>query len=125
MKFSCPNCDSEKIAMEKRPGGWFHCQDCHYSWQPYPVRFGFSGPQRKQTVFETITQSPDVLSEKLVILSYIPKKIPLTDIRGRSIGYKSVLRPVWKSGVTEEIYSKKAEAIAATLARLKEVANEN
>ena len=62
----CPNCDSEKIAMEKRPGGWFHCQDCHYSWQPYPVRFGFDAPPRKQTVFETLTQSPEMLAEKLI-----------------------------------------------------------
>lgn len=105
MKFSCPNCDSEKIAIEKRPGGWFHCQDCHYSWQPYPVKFGFNALPCKQTVFDRITASPEVLAPKFV---YCKKTLTDGDI--------------WYSLLLGEIgYSAEPEAIAATVARLKEV----
>lgn len=107
MKYSCPNCDSEKIAIEKRPGGWFHCQDCHYSWQPYPVRFGFDAPPRKQTVFQQITASPEVLAPEFIEMMY--------DRVAGDYRYYSML--------TGEFYNSREEAIAATVAKLKEVYN--
>ena len=102
----CPWCNHSNVTAEGRN---HYCNYCGYEWQS------------EKTVFDQITQSPEVLAEKLVYMSYIKKKLPLTDMRGWLIGYKSVLRQVWKSSVTEETYSKKAEAIAATVARLNEV----
>lgn len=111
MKFSCPNCDSENIAMEKRPGGWFHCLDCHYSWQPYPVRFGFDAPPRKQTVFEAITQSEETLAEKLVYC------VPFVTVGGKGFDrWYSALEPFDK----DIYYYTKERAVAVTVAKLKE-----
>ena len=108
MKFSCPNCDSEKITMEKRPGGWFKCQDCQHSWQPYPIRFGFDVLPNKQTVFDRITVSPEVLSPRFIyyVTSFLdgkPKKI-------------------WYSTLVENQYfNTELEAKRATVKKLKEV----
>jgi hypothetical protein len=62
------------------------------------------------TVFQRITASPEVLTEKLVY-------------RTIKIAVNRVTYSCWKSTITEEAYRTKAEAIAATVARLKEVAN--
>ena len=59
------------------------------------------------TVFKTITSSPEVLAEKLVV-----------EYRHGVKDY------AYYSTVTCELYNTKAEAIAATVAKLKEVANE-
>jgi hypothetical protein len=120
MKFSCPNCDSEKIAIEKRPGGWFHCQDCHYSWQPYPVRFGFDVPSHKPTIFNRITASPEVLAEKLVFCAEYKTIRPMY-LEGKG---GIVVAEVWKSTIIPDAtFSSEPEAIAATVAKLKEVEN--
>ena len=111
-QMNCPNCGSEHTAIEKRPGGWFHCQDCHYSWQPSPVRFGFDAPTRKQTLFETITASPEVLAPNFVvevIAEYLTAKFVT--------GYRSTIIP-------GKIWEHEAEATAATVTRLKEVCDE-
>ena len=105
MKYSCPNCDSENTAIEKRPGGWCHCLDCHYSWQPYPVRFGFDVPPRKLTVFQRITESEETLATELVEKTY--------DRIEDEYRYYSML--------TGDFYDTEAEAIAATVKKLKEV----
>ena len=108
MKFSCPNCDSENIDIENRPGGWFRCQDCHHSWQPSPIRFGFAPLPRKPTVFETITTSPEVLAEKLVYEAIT------CDGDGHVLsGYRST--------ITKGFWLSELEAIAATVEKLKEV----
>lgn len=110
---ACPNCDSEKIAMEKRIGGWFHCQDCHYSWQPYPVKFGFDVPPRKPTVFDHITESLEALAEKFVYHIY------LTDCLQRKRSY-------WRSTFFPcNNFSTKEKAIAATIEELKKKWKEN
>lgn len=109
----CPNCDSENIAAEKRPGGWFHCLDCHYSWQPYPVRSGFDvSPLHKQTVFETITQSPMMLAKSAVYC--------LSSDLCRANDGKFTVKRNWKSPFIDRCYDTEEAAIAATLARLKE-----
>jgi hypothetical protein len=108
MKYSCPNCDSEKIAVEKRPGGWFHCQDCHYSWQPYPVKFGFDALPCKQTVFDHITASPEVLAPHFVFL----KAVIVTNINPQQ---------QWISTLKGEVYPTREKALAATLEELNKV----
>ena len=96
--------------MEKRPGGWFHCQDCHHSWQPSPVRFGFVAPPRKQTVFETLIASPEVLAEVLVFCD------------SDGVYWHSTIVFCKMFPDCFEDFNTKAEAIAATVAKLKEVA---
>lgn len=63
--------------------------------------------------------SDEELAEKLVCSSYIKKKLPLYNMKKQLIGYKTVLHQVWKSSITDETYSKKSEAIAATIKELK------
>jgi hypothetical protein len=74
-----------------------------------------------QTVFERITASREVLAPKLVYSTYIKIKKPLYDWRRMQIADRLVLRVVWGSSVTDETYSTKAEAISATVTKLKEV----
>jgi hypothetical protein len=65
----------------------------------------WSKRKNKQTLFERITQSPEVLAEKLVYH-----------------GITSWDDDFYASTICDEIYNTKAEAIAATVAKLKEVA---
>lgn len=64
-----------------------------------------------QTLFDRITQSEKMLAEN-VVYSY-----------EMAIG-GSTFRVYWTSPFVENLYPDKAEAIAATVARLKEVYNE-
>lgn len=96
MSEKCPYCGSDNIQTERRLDGFHHCIDCRYSW-----KIGSSLP--KQTVFEKITKSPETLAVELVTL----------DCDG------------WWAYVgigTRETYPTREEAIAATVAKLKEVA---
>ena len=74
---------------------------------------------RPKTVFDRITASPEVLAEKLVYPTY--GMISRTwDFEKDDWG---TAEPSWSSSVTPSdlYYSTKEEAIAATVARLKEV----
>ena len=64
--------------------------------------------QMKQTIFDRITASLEALAEKLVY---------------QFIGYdgNGLFHGYWKSAITDEEYTTKEKAIAATVARLKEV----
>lgn len=62
--------------------------------------------KKKQSLFQQITASPEALAEKLVV-EYLH-------------GVKDY---AYYSAVTRELYDTKAEAIAATLEKLKEVAD--
>ena len=95
----CPECGSTNIMTERRVNGYHVCLECHNFWS--------NGVKPTLTVFQQITQSPEVLAEYCVY--------ECGDIYGD--GY-----PVWYSSVTKIYYAEKAEAIAATVARLKEVA---
>lgn len=64
------------------------------------------------SIFQRITTSPEVLAEKLVY-------------RTIEIAVNRVTYSCWKSTITEDAYRTKAEAIAATVAKLKEVCNGN
>ena len=93
----CPVCGSSNIQTEKRPNGFHHCMDCRYSWE-------IGAKQLKQTLFETITTSPEVLARSLCGSVRV----------GCFSGYYSML--------TGEYYPDMEAAVSATVARLKEVA---
>lgn len=61
-----------------------------------------------KSVFHRLAQSPEVLAEKLVY-------------RTIEMAVNRVTYSCWKSTITEEAYRTKAEAIAATVEKLKEV----
>ena len=93
----CPVCGSSNIQTEKRPDGFHHCMNCRYSW-------GIGAKQLKQTVFEAITESPEVLA---------PSFVYHIDYGEAGGGYVStILNGLWHT---------EAEAIAATVKKLKEV----
>ena len=80
----------------------------------------FDPKEKPPTIGDRIRQmSDEELAEKLVCSSYIKKKLPLYNMKKQLIGYKTVLHQVWKSSITDETYSKKSEAIAATIKELK------
>ena len=102
----CPGCRSTNIMTERRPNGYHICIDCHNFWS--------NGIKPKQTVFKKITQSPETLAEKLVyrekwtITSEHPEK-------GKEYEY-------WSTPFIDDLYPTREEAIAATVAKLNEVA---
>lgn len=63
-------------------------------------------PMRTQTVFDRITQSEETLAEKLVY------QVECDDC---------FCTKLWKSTITGDLYTSEPEAIAATVAKLKEV----
>lgn len=97
-QIKCPKCGSSNIQTERRPDGFHHCMDCQHRW-----KMGESQP--KPPLFDRITTSPEVLANFLVFHNRIYK--------GRTKYHSAV--------VGGEFYSRE-EAIAATVARLKEVA---
>jgi hypothetical protein len=66
---------------------------------------------KESTVFETITQSEETLAEKLVIMiAYFHRR--------------SEVKWFWRSTIAEGKWGTKEEAIATTVAKLKEVCDE-
>lgn len=77
--------------------------------------------QPKQTVFEKITSSLEVLAEKLVFCAEYKTIRPMY-LEGKG---GIIVAEVWKSTIIPDAtFSSEPEAIAATLARLKEAADE-
>jgi predicted nucleic-acid-binding Zn-ribbon protein len=118
-RMKCPKCGGNHatqlmVWMDGRD--ILKCEKCRQQYM-FPAEV-------QQTVFDQITASPEELAEKLVYSTHIKRKKPLYDWKRRQIANKWFLCVVWKSSVTDETYSTKAEAIAATLAKLKEVKNE-
>lgn len=78
----------------------------------------------KPTIFDHITQSYEMLAEKLVYKAAIEGRETVYDLRGRGVGVRSCIDYVWKSSVTgDDIYASEEEAFSATVAKLKEVSN--
>ena len=96
-KSSCPWCNHSNITAEGRN---HYCNYCGYEWQSKP------------TIFDTITASPETLAEKFVIKECN---------RYGGYSYKAILL-VDENGNCRDFYSRE-KAIAATVARLKEVYN--
>lgn len=100
----CPVCGSSNIQTEKRPDGFHHCMNCRYSWE-------IGAKQLKQTLFETITTSPEVLAPKLVYC------VPFVTVGGKGFDrWYSTLEPFDK----DIYYYTKEKAVAVTVAKLKE-----
>ena len=98
-EIKCPKCGDKNILTERRPDGFHACLECLYRW-----KIGASQP--KPTLFDRITASPEVLAEELV---YFKERIFPDDFWGSTLFFG------------QSFYSKE-EAIAATVAMLKEVA---
>jgi hypothetical protein len=99
----CQNCKSIAVEYEDYVGGtsYYRCKTC-----------GMRGNEDKftqVTLFSRITASPEVLAESVVYTYEM------------AIG-GSMFRVYWTSPFVENFYPDKPEAIAATVAKLKEVA---
>ena len=100
----CPKCGSIRIA--KAPSG-----DMGFCLACESILNTIDG-KSKPTVFDTITVSPEVLAKKTV------HPIVVTDL---CTGNR---RMCYYSPIVDQRYESEPEAIAATVARLKEVCNE-
>ena len=112
----CPECGSYHVTYEHTD---------NYDWQLCICgRCGCSGTPDEffhNSVFARITSSPEVLAEKLVYPTY--------GIISRTWDFEKddwgTAEPSWSSAVKPDLcYVTKEEAIAATVAKLKEVKNE-
>ena len=95
MSKKCPSCGNKEIIIDSHKFGY--CTGCEL----YDMVEKFP----EQSVFDRITQSEETLAEKLVYH-----------------GVTSWDDEFYASTICDEIYKTKAEAIAATVAKLKEVA---
>ena len=108
----CKRCRSTNVFVHASCGGttYYYCNACQ-DW-------GEKDQFPEQTVFDRITASPEVLAEKLVYQRHC-KMIHQND--KRTIEYWTYS---WKSTVIQgQSFETKAEAIAATVAKLKEIEN--
>ena len=100
-KIKCPECGSENILTERRLDGFHACLECLHRW-----KIGESQP--KQTLFDRLTASPEVLAPLLVY----------------SIRIVSGCHVMYSSSIIDNCYKHKNKAIAATVAKLKEVCDD-
>jgi hypothetical protein len=98
----CGKCGSHKVVDAGSYAGsyFFKCETCGQS--------GMREEFPEMTLFHQITASPEVLAESVVHTYEM------------AIG-GSMFRVYWTSPFVDNLYLDKAEAIAATVARLKEV----
>ena len=106
MSKKCPKCESKDIHITYYPAptdNMATCYGCGYA--DLAERFP------EQTLFDRITASPEVLADKLVY---------------QFIGYdgNGLFHGYWKSTITDDEYTTKEKAIAATVEKLKEVGDE-
>ena len=111
MSKKCPACGSKKIIMGS----------CEFAYCIGCELFDMVEKFPEQSVFDRITASPEVLAEKLVYQAAIKTSKLVYDHRGRGVGVRYDIEEVWKSTITEDTYTSKSEAHAATVAKLKEV----
>ena len=94
----CPFCRSLRIVKTPKEDTSI-CLTCGF----------FLKDKNKPTVFDRITTSPEVLAPYFVFM----KAVFVTNINPKQ---------QWISTLTEEVYPTRAEALAATVAKLKEIA---
>ena len=101
----CRNCGSIDIRTTKysHGGKCYVCNDCY--------RVGLSDFFPEYTLFHRITTSPEELAPHFVFL----KAVFVTNFHPDQ---------QWISTLTEEVYPTRAEAIAATVAKLKGIYHE-
>lgn len=114
----CKKCKSTNVVEEGYYCGttYYNCKTCHH--------LGEKDEFPEMTVFHRITESPEVLAEKLVYKAAIKTSRTMYDRYGRGVGVKYDIEEVWKSTITEDTYTGKSEAIAATVAKLKEICDD-
>ena len=100
----CKNCGS----LDIRTSEYYNGEKCYVCNNCY--RIGIPDVFPEYTVFHQITASPEELAERLVYL-----------VRD---SYNGAANYYWCSTVTDGMWKTKAEAIAATVAKLKEVCDE-
>lgn len=107
----CKNCGSLDIRISKYYNGekCYVCNNCY--------RIGISDVFPEYTVFHRITESPEVLAEAIVYEEYEHSILSEN-------GCGAIFPGGWTSSIIEYSYSTKEEAVAATVAKLKEVENE-
>ena len=98
--YACPKCGNPNTHVERRPDGFCYCPDCRHRW-----KIGESQP--KPTVFDRITTSPGVLAKELVTTSY-------DEFKDCTVYW------AWLGNGRREAYYSQPDAIAATVAKLKE-----
>ena len=100
----CGRCKSTNVVEDVYCGGtaYYRCDTCHH--------LGEKDEFQEMTLFDRITVSPEVLAEKLVYRTGT----------SNSVGLKMFC---YKSTIVSGFWEEKAEAIAATVARLTEVDN--
>lgn len=107
MSKKCPKCNSEEVTQlycfSPKDGWQYRCESCQLRCYPDAVH------ENKQTVFHRITASPEVLAEKLVFWMSLHH----SDGSVEWVAVSTIAEGKWKT---------KAEAIAATVAKLNEVA---
>ena len=105
MSKKCPRCESKDIHITEYPAptdSMATCYGCGYT--DLADRFP------EQTVFDRITASPEVLAKELITTSY-------DEFKDCTVYW------AWLGNGRREAYYSKPEAIAATVAKLKEVCN--
>ena len=110
-KMVCNICGSDHIVEYDYRGGtiFAECEMCNAHGDTAVFT-------HYENVFDTITTSPEVLAEKFVYL----KGERIWRRRRR----ESVICRVWASLLTGDEYKSKAEAVVATIEKLKEVKDE-
>jgi hypothetical protein len=113
MSKKCPKCESIAVVYEDYVGGtsFYRCQTCGYRGSDFAL----------PTVFDCITASPEVLAEKFV---YETQEFFYDDDHKPIPNHTYYVSLLLVSEVTgRKIYFETREqAVAATVARLKEVA---
>jgi hypothetical protein len=106
----CVECGCEVIPSDIQ--GLYYCPHCEDN-------LNTTDDVRDYTLFDRITASPEVLAEKLVYCSLEEYYKPFSS---NKCGMGLVIREEWRSTITGGTYRSKAEALAATVEKLKEVA---
>ena len=109
----CGRCKSSVVVPWNNVKDFYKCMNCS--------AMGYAEKFPEKTVFQQITASEEVLAPKFVYEAAIRTSKLVYDQRGRGVGVGYDIEEVWKSTITEDTYISEAEAIAATLAKLKEV----
>lgn len=116
MNKKCPKCESKDIHITHYPiptDSMATCYSCGYAdlLERFP----------EQTVFDYITQSEEKLAEKLVYEKAVKRRAFIYGEYGDVIGEQYVITNVWSSALTDDTYTNRVEAVAATLKELKKV----
>lgn len=117
MSNTCKDCESFRTI------GFCTTRD-NYTYEEDNACSEFEGNElyTRKTVFDQITASPEVLAPEFVYKKGQKMIRESKDYDGWNV-HKISTQDIWKSTITHESYKTKPEAIAATVAKLKEVDN--